>query len=428
MSTTVCVNNVELKPIVWNGERVITCSDIDRVHNRANGTASRNFNKNRRRLIETKDYYKLSSNEIRSLKTDTNYAYPKGAIVFTKSGYLMIVKSLNDDKAWEVQRQLVNVYFTLENAMKTGAMNNLNNGDKIMEQNELNMVIAEMVKQQMFYMENEQKANAEFKQTMLQSLATLSRMVIKNCQLLNEIVKGNNDNGVEQITKKEIEVPAIVTKEEIVKTVRTPRVESEEYKTYKKNINELCWKVVTVQPNKYVNISDVQKKACDILNKTYGLCLAQDKRDYYNEFGKMPSSSLDLLYWKENTNKNYKNLLSSVLENMANKVDTDKLDESVVFPCTTLQEMESMINKIGRIYKNNGINNVHFYRKFFTYLNHETCINWDVFEEKYRTAQKTRMDKKVSKVKMLKTNQELVELCLPYFNSFVEEKYTNALR
>lgn len=424
MSTTVCVNNVELKPIVWNGERVITCSDIDRVHNRANGTASRNFNKNRRRLIETKDYYKLSSNEIRSLKTDTNYAYPKGAIVFTKSGYLMIVKSLNDDKAWEVQRQLVNVYFTLENTMKTGAMNNLNNGDKIMEQNELNMVVAEMIKQQMYYMENEQKTNAEFKQTMLQSLATLSGMVIKNCQLLNEIVKSNNK--VEQIETKEVEVP--VLQKEVTKTMKTPKVESEEYKAYKKKINELCWNVVTVQPNKYANISDVQKKACDILNKSYGLCLAQDKRDYYNEFGKMPSSSLDLLYWKENTNKNYKNLLSSVLENMANKVDTDKLDESVVFPCTTFHEMENMTNKIGRIYKNNGINNVHFYRKFFTYLNNKTYVNWEELETEYRATHSPKASKRVTKISMLKTNNNLVELCLPYFNSFIKENYADALR
>ena len=31
--------------------------------------------------------------------------------VLTESGYLMIVKSLNDDLAWTVQRLLVNYYF-----------------------------------------------------------------------------------------------------------------------------------------------------------------------------------------------------------------------------------------------------------------------------------------------------------------------------
>lgn len=424
MTTMVKVNNVELNPIVWNGERVITCTDIDRVHNRASGTASRNFIKNRHRLVIEKDYYKLSSNEIRGLKPNNDYNFPRGAIVFTKSGYLMIVKSLNDDRAWEVQRQLVNAYFTLEKVAGAIGSNNICKEDKIMGQNELNLVIAEMIKQQMFYMENEQKANADFKQTMLQSLATLSGMVIRNCQMLNEILACNRAS--EQIPEKENETPVI--EEKIAKTVRTPKVESSEYKAYKKKINELCWNVVSVQPDKFTNISDVKKKACDILNKTYGLCLAQDRRDYYREFGKMPSSTLDLMYWKENTNKNYKNLLSSVLENMANKVNKEELDQLASFPCVTLEEMEIMINKIGRKYKKNGINNVHFYRKFFTYLNSMTHIDWDTFEKEYRDTCVIKSSDRVSKVNMLKANKTLVELCLPYFNKFVEENYSEALR
>ncbi|MDC4242763.1 hypothetical protein NE398_21855, partial [Clostridium tertium] len=35
---------------------------------------------------------------------------PKGLLI-TESGYLMLVKSLQDDLAWKVQRELVNNYF-----------------------------------------------------------------------------------------------------------------------------------------------------------------------------------------------------------------------------------------------------------------------------------------------------------------------------
>ena len=38
----------------------------------------------------------------------------KGITLLTESGYLMIVKSLNGDIAWKVQRQLVNSYFKVK--------------------------------------------------------------------------------------------------------------------------------------------------------------------------------------------------------------------------------------------------------------------------------------------------------------------------
>ena len=50
--------------------------------------------------------------------TKENIPSNRGMIFLTKSGYLMIVKSMNDDRAWEVQRQLVNAYFLLENIVE----------------------------------------------------------------------------------------------------------------------------------------------------------------------------------------------------------------------------------------------------------------------------------------------------------------------
>lgn len=62
------VNNVELQIKEWNGERVVTFDDIDKVHNRKNGTASRNFRKNRERLIDGKDYFNLKKQMLKSTK------------------------------------------------------------------------------------------------------------------------------------------------------------------------------------------------------------------------------------------------------------------------------------------------------------------------------------------------------------------------
>lgn len=39
---------------------------------------------------------------------------PNGLVLLTESGYLMLVKSLKDDLAWQVQRQLVKSYFAVK--------------------------------------------------------------------------------------------------------------------------------------------------------------------------------------------------------------------------------------------------------------------------------------------------------------------------
>lgn len=107
MQNAITINNQQLSVKEYEGKRVVTFRDIDMVHKRPEGTAKRNFNSNKTHLIEGEDYYKLQKYEIRTFGINS----PRGGIVVTESGYLMLVKSFTDDLAWEVQRQLVNTYF-----------------------------------------------------------------------------------------------------------------------------------------------------------------------------------------------------------------------------------------------------------------------------------------------------------------------------
>lgn len=109
----VIINDVTMPPIEVNGERVVTLSMIDKVHGRPDGTASRNFRENRARLTEGEDYYEVTQpDEIRRLGVvRPQGGYPAKVIAITEDGYLMLVKSLNDDLAWKVQKALVRAYF-----------------------------------------------------------------------------------------------------------------------------------------------------------------------------------------------------------------------------------------------------------------------------------------------------------------------------
>lgn len=107
------ISNVEVSVKEVHGQRVVTFGDIDAVHGRPNGTASRNFRANRKRFIEGEDFYIINQpDEIRRLGIQRPQGgTPETVVLITESGYLMLVRSFTDDLAWKVQRQLVNWYF-----------------------------------------------------------------------------------------------------------------------------------------------------------------------------------------------------------------------------------------------------------------------------------------------------------------------------
>ena len=111
---TVCIVEQPLEIKEWQGQRVITFKDVDKVHQRKDGTASKNFKNNRKHFISNIDYFQITRKEFgvnfspnSKLEGNPNLT----VILLTESGYLMLAKSLTDDLAWDVQRALVNNYF-----------------------------------------------------------------------------------------------------------------------------------------------------------------------------------------------------------------------------------------------------------------------------------------------------------------------------
>lgn len=115
MNDVITIENTEMQIREYNGERVVTFKDVDTVHQRADGTASRNFRKNKKHFIEGVDYIRRNSSEA---KREYNIIAPNGLTLVTESGYLLLVKSFTDDLSWNVQRQLVNAYFKVREVQK----------------------------------------------------------------------------------------------------------------------------------------------------------------------------------------------------------------------------------------------------------------------------------------------------------------------
>ena len=110
-------------PVVeYQAKRVITFAIIDQVHERPEGTASRVFKSNRTRFIAKEDFYLIDFSQKDVFRPFGIDIPPRGLIVLTETGYLMLVKSFTDDLAWQVQRQLVNLYFRIRQQWQQPAL------------------------------------------------------------------------------------------------------------------------------------------------------------------------------------------------------------------------------------------------------------------------------------------------------------------
>ena len=114
MNNLIKINNKDLQIKEFNNQRVVTFKDIDLVHERVEGTAKRNFNSNKKHFVENIDYFFVKPADVKKYEFRTSEINNAGTYLITESGYLMLVKSLSDDLAWQVQRDLVNNYFRVK--------------------------------------------------------------------------------------------------------------------------------------------------------------------------------------------------------------------------------------------------------------------------------------------------------------------------
>lgn len=108
------INSTDLSVKEFKGQRVVTFKDIDMLHERVEGTAGRNFRENKIHFVENEDFFFIKPADVGNNEIRRSEINNKGTYLITESGYLMLVKSLQDDLAWKVQRELVNNYFRVK--------------------------------------------------------------------------------------------------------------------------------------------------------------------------------------------------------------------------------------------------------------------------------------------------------------------------
>lgn len=110
------IDDKNVEKITYREEPVLTLRQIDWLHNRVKGTASRTFHFHKDKFIEDKDYFNVPYEDWKKISLDEFHTAIKqrNPIIFlTFSGYLMLSKSFQDKESWKIMRALVESYFAL---------------------------------------------------------------------------------------------------------------------------------------------------------------------------------------------------------------------------------------------------------------------------------------------------------------------------
>lgn len=144
MSEYVRINNSELEIKEYNGQRVVSFKDIDKMHDRVKGTANRNFKANKDKFIVNEDYFIVKPKDIQKDEIRLSEINNRGTIFITETGYLMLVKSFTDDLSWTVQRELVKTYFKVKQLQKDPEVSHLPQVQNASQIDILEVMVSEM--------------------------------------------------------------------------------------------------------------------------------------------------------------------------------------------------------------------------------------------------------------------------------------------
>lgn len=114
MSKELIISGKPIKIIEWKGQRVITTREMSEVHELDTRILNQKFRRNKHHFTLDVDYFIVSQQDAMNVTNcDFQNMFTKNdiLILFTESGYLRFVKTINDDKAWHIYGQLIDAYF-----------------------------------------------------------------------------------------------------------------------------------------------------------------------------------------------------------------------------------------------------------------------------------------------------------------------------
>jgi hypothetical protein len=110
------ITELNLNPIIHEGQRCVTLAQVDRLHERdGSGAAKDAFRRRRDKFKEGKHFFRGVLNTPRK---EGRGGHRGEVILLTEKGYCLLAKTFDDDRAWAIQEELVDSYFRTADSQK----------------------------------------------------------------------------------------------------------------------------------------------------------------------------------------------------------------------------------------------------------------------------------------------------------------------
>lgn len=123
MSNNLIIDGKPVEIVMYKGIKVLTTRTMAMHHGLDTKVLNQKFRRNKKHFVEGVDYFALT----KEMVTDCDHVilslfyHESGELfLFTESGYLRFVKTINDDKAWHIYGQLMNAYFEKQSSIQSG--------------------------------------------------------------------------------------------------------------------------------------------------------------------------------------------------------------------------------------------------------------------------------------------------------------------
>ena len=124
MSKELIIDQKPVEIIEYKGTRVISAKVVAEFHHLDVNRINEKFKRNRKYFNEGRDYFAITKDMVADCDNVLQglfYHNSATVYLFTISGYLNFVKTINDDRAWAIYEQLKEAYFEVEGIMANQA-------------------------------------------------------------------------------------------------------------------------------------------------------------------------------------------------------------------------------------------------------------------------------------------------------------------
>lgn len=199
---------------------------------------------------------------------------------------------------------------------------------------------------------------------------------------------------------------------------------------YRRQITELCNTICS--QTDLTEVKEVLAYAYKTITRKYGIVWEQEKREYYNEHGIYPRSTLTMISESDDS-KYYKGILKSILTDMAwntkpmsvTYCSPSSLADDVVdnkpHLAASWSDVPDRIEFLADLRQDHSAHSMRTYAKIYALMDEHNDIDWNQYKLAYRQSRANSGNVRISKKDIIGGCRKLQELFIEELNKQIAE-------